>query len=242
MKLVQAVRSGIFLCMFALYTFIFSILIMLTSWMPERVPQFLVTAWSNVTLCSLKVICGLSYKVNGFDKFKAAQKEHGGIVLMSKHESTLETIIFQSLLQAKAAFIVKKELLSIPFYGWAFKVFKPIAIDRNNKSGAMEQIIDQGSAALKSGRPVLIFPEGTRMPHGTKTVVKRGGVMLAQEAKAMIMPVAINTGLFWGRGQFIKSTGETTLSFCELIDPSDKEIKDLQLEIAQVIDQEIATF
>lgn len=242
LTIIQAVRSVIFLLCMTFFTFTHATIILLLCWMPRQVLEFFVTNWCAINLYLLKIVCGLSYRVKGLNEFNQTINQHGGVVLMSKHQSAMETMILQSVVEPSPALVLKKELLNIPFYGWALSRLKPIAINRKEKASAMEQVIDRGSVALREGRSVLIFPEGTRTRPGNETTVKKGGVNLALAADAVIVPIALNTGLFWGKGQFVKTPGIATVSFGPAITVTGKTVSELQTAIKNWIDQEIATF
>ncbi len=224
----------------AFFTFTHASIILLFFWLPQSILQRVVSNWCVLNLFCLKIFCGLSYQVKGLVELESTIKEVGGVVLMCKHQSTMETLILQAVLKQKPALVLKKELLNIPFYGWALSRLKPIAINRKEKASAMEQVITRGTAALQAGRSVLIFPEGTRTPYGQATIVKKGGINLALEANALIVPIALNTGRFWGKGQLLKQPGLVTVSFGPSIASSGKDVTELQAEVKNWIDQEIS--
>lgn len=231
---------------YSIYFFIsiifFAVFILLCFPFNSRLAIAAVTVWCKSNLAALKISCGIDYEIRGKANFAKLQNSEEGYVLMCKHQSTLETIILFALLEDSMAIILKKELLALPFYGWGLAKLKPIAIDRKERESALEQVIEKGSAVLESGRHVLIFPEGTRTPYGAKTKVKRGGVCLAQAANVDMMPIALNTGKFWARNAFRKKPGKAIISFGEFISTADKTIEALQQEVAERIDQDIASF
>ena len=237
-----SLRSALYLLLVCVITVTHATTILLLFWLPTRWLQKIVTSWCAINLYFIKHIYILSYEVKGLTHLKKAIQEHGGVVLMSKHQSTFETMIFQVILKSEPAIVLKKELLNIPFYGWALARMKPIAIDRKDKSSAMEQVVNRGTEALKAGRMVLIFPEGTRTPYGKATRVKKGGINLALNADAPIIPVALNTGKYWPRGSLFKQPGMATLSFGEPIKVEGKSVEQLQAEIQTWIDTEIKQF
>lgn len=150
----------------------------------------------------LKLICHLDYKLIGAENIP---KKRNGIIL-SKHQSTWETF-FLPVLFHDPAIILKREILWVPFFGWGLAASKPIAINRNKKRNAMQQIITQGKQFLAKGRWILIFPEGTRMPTGTVGNYKAGGARLAVETGYPVLPIAHNAGLYWPKRKFIKQPG-----------------------------------
>lgn len=156
-------------------------------------------AWSNVWW--VKVTCGLSYRLHGKENIPEEAS-----IIMCNHQSTWETLALQFIFPPQV-WVLKKELLWIPVFGWGLATLNPIAIDRNAGRKALRQVVEQGKERLKKGAWVTIFPEGTRIPIGkTRRYGKSGGV-LAEESGALIVPVAHNAGLFWPRNSFLKKPG-----------------------------------
>ncbi len=149
----------------------------------------------------LGITCNITVKVDGLQNIPKQ-----AVVILSNHQSPWETIYFYSLFTPVAA-ILKKELLSIPFFGWALALLKPIAIDRKRKLTARQAILDQGSARLDSGISILIFPEGTRVSVGDKKKFQTGGAVLAIDCGYDVLPVAHNAGEHWPARQFLKYPG-----------------------------------
>jgi 1-acyl-sn-glycerol-3-phosphate acyltransferase len=150
----------------------------------------------------LRFICHIDYQVEGLEHIP---HDRTGIVF-SKHQSTWETM-FLPLIFHDPAVIVKRELMWIPFFGWGLAVSEPISINRNNKSSAMQQIIQKGKKCLDAGRWLLVFPEGTRVPAGKVGKYHLGGARLAVATGYFIIPVAHNAGYFWPKRKFIKRPG-----------------------------------
>ncbi|MBA3775915.1 MAG: 1-acyl-sn-glycerol-3-phosphate acyltransferase, partial [Betaproteobacteria bacterium] len=160
-------------------------------------------------------------------------------VVMSKHSSTWETMAL-NLYFPSLAFVAKKELLSIPFFGWGFALASPITIDRSAGIGAMQQIVKQGRERFKQGFWIVVYPEGTRIPAGTRARYKTGGARLAKELRAPIVPVAHNAGYLWPKGVFGKKPGTITLSIGKPIDSSRKDAVTLAHEVETWIETEVA--
>jgi len=146
--------------------------------------------------------CNLSYEVIGREHIP---KDANGLIFC-KHQSTWETYMLQCVFPPQT-WLLKKELMSIPFFGWALALLEPVAIERKAGRKALKQLLDQGSQRLKDGRWVVIFPEGTRVAPGEKGHYMRGGAMLAKKTAYPVVPVAHNAGEFWPKGQFIKRPG-----------------------------------
>ncbi len=161
--------------------------------------------WSRITIWLARWILGIRYRVVGLKHLPK-----GPCVVLAKHQSAWETIAFQ-LFMPPLAFVLKKELLRIPFFGWGLAMVSPIAIDRNAGREALKALEEQGRQRLAQGFWVVVFPEGSRMPPGQKGKYNVGGAWLAVKAGVPVLPVAHNAGRLWGRNAFIKRPGEITV-------------------------------
>ena len=145
-------------------------------------------------------------------------------IVLSKHSSTWETLAL-TLFFPPLAYVAKKELLSIPFFGWGFALASPITIDRKAGTDAMHQIAAQGRERFRQGFWIVIYPEGTRIRAGTRSKYKTGGARLAIELGVPILPVAHNAGYLWPKGVFGKRPGTVTISFGKPIPPDGKDAR-----------------
>lgn len=191
-------------------------------------------SWTRMITGLLKWLCGLGFTVEGRENLPA----RNSIVLM-KHSSAYETLI-QQLIFPDQCWVLKRELMWLPFFGWALAALHPIAINRASRSAAVRQIIEQGKQQLDSGRWIMIFPEGTRMPSGQTRRYGVSGVLLAQEAGRLLVPVAHNAGDFWPRRGLRKYPG--TVRFCigPPVDPTGREPRKVNEEIQNWIETKIA--
>ena len=149
----------------------------------------------------LKWLCGIGYEVEGRENIP-----DGPAIIFCKHQSTWETYALQILFPPQC-WVLKRELMWVPFFGWGMAMLRPISIDRSSGRKAVKQITAQGIQRLKDGIWVVIFPEGTRVPPGVHKRWGVGGSLLAAKAGVPVVPVAHNAGEFWGRGSFIKRPG-----------------------------------
>ena len=196
------IRSLIF-SIYSLSTIVlYSLVCAFTVIFPLPVRYVFIRAYLRVYMWVLKHLCHIDYTVEGLENIP---KDHSGIV-MSKHQSTWETF-FLPLIFKDPVVIVKRELLWIPFFGWALAVSNPISINRSEKSSAMAQVISKGKKYLKLGRWIIVFPEGTRTAVGQIGHYRLGGARLAVETGSDIIPVAHNAGRRWPRRKFIKRPG-----------------------------------
>jgi 1-acyl-sn-glycerol-3-phosphate acyltransferase len=168
--------------------------------LPYRFKYKILQSWSLFFIFSAKKICGLRYQVTGIKNIPST-----AAVVLSNHQSTWEAIFMQVLLPTQC-WVLKRELLLIPFFGWALALLKPIAINRKN-SNAAKQLLKQGAKRLRDGIFVIIFPEGTRVQVGACKPFKRSGAALAKEAGVDILPIAHNAGKLWPRGLWITKPG-----------------------------------
>ncbi len=161
--------------------------------------------WSRIIIGLARWVLGIRYRVIGLEHLP-----NGPCVVLAKHQSAWETIAFQ-LFMPPLAFVLKKELLKIPFFGWGLAMTSPIAIDRNAGREALKTLEEQGRQRLAQGFWVVIFPEGSRMPPGVRGRYNVGGAWLAVKAGVPVLPVAHNAGRLWGKNAFIKRAGEITV-------------------------------
>lgn len=201
----------------------------------EVVMRRVCITWCDFSIFWARVCCGIHYEVIGREHIPA-----GACVVLSKHQSAWETLFLQSLF-FPAATVLKQELLRIPFFGWGLRFFDPIAIDRGNPNNALKAVIKQGGEKLAQGRRVVIFPEGTRtLPGDSNTNYSVGGAMLATKNKALVLPVALNSGDCWPRGTIIKKPGTITVVIGAPIDSSQYSTKELNEHVRQWIEARLA--
>src|SRR6266566_4252207 len=229
-------RSLFFALFQLIVTPIYAILVLLAFWLPP-VPRFkFITGWCWINLAAARLICGIRHRVLGRQNIPPRHAPH---IVMSKHSSTWETLALNFLFPP-LAFVAKKELLSIPFFGWAFTLASPITIDRKAGMDAMQQIAEQGRERLRQGFWIVIYPEGTRIRAGTRAKYKTGGARLAIELATPILPVAHNAGYLWPKGLFGKRPGTVTISFGKPISPVGKDVTALIREVETWIETEVA--
>ncbi|MBN8827839.1 MAG: 1-acyl-sn-glycerol-3-phosphate acyltransferase [Sphingobacteriia bacterium] len=163
--------------------------------------------WAKVIEIGLRVICGIKHKI--INKENAIREN---VIYACKHESAWETIMF-FLLAHKPAYVLKRELVRIPVFGWYFIGMKMIFIDRKAGVSALKKLIKESKEALINNRQIVIFPEGTRIKHGEKGKIQVGTYVLYKETGAKVVPVALNSGKFWGKNSFLKFPGTITVKF-----------------------------
>ena len=205
------IRSCLFFLWFAITSAVIAVGGVWVLLLPRHATEILSKTWSRVTLFGLKWIAGLDYEVRG-------TVPTGAVLIAAKHMSMWDTAVLYLLLDDACA-VVKRSLLNIPFYGWYLWKAGVIAIDREGKASALKQMVAQAKAALADDRPLFIFPEGTRKAPGMPPDYKPGVAALYTQTDVTCVPVALNSGLFWGRRSFLKRPGRVVVEFQEPIPP-----------------------
>ena len=206
-------RSAVFNAFFYLHT-IYRLLVMLPSaFGTKRSVMAQVNRWAWVDRRAITVIAGVEVEIRGLEHVPT-----GGALLASKHQSTFETVALLDLF-TDPTFVLKKELRSIPLFGLYTKVADQIAVDRTAGRAALKEMTALAEAAVAAGRQIIIYPEGTRRPAGAEPAYKQGVAHLYRELGVPMVPVALNTGLFWGRHQFLRRPGLLVVEFLPLIPP-----------------------
>jgi 1-acyl-sn-glycerol-3-phosphate acyltransferase len=227
-------RSLLFYFGLALTTLIFVPLSLLLYPLPFALRFNFVSKWAVVNLRWLKLCCGLDHEVEGLENVP----EDGAAIIMCKHQSAWETLALQLLFPAQV-WVLKRELLWIPIYGWGLAAMDPIAIDRGSASKALRQIVDQGCQRLAQGLWVVIFPEGTRTAAGERHKYQPGGGMLASKSEYPVIPVAHNSGYFWPRNSITKFPGTIKMVIGPAIKTKGKSAKEITKECEEWIESTI---
>ncbi len=181
----------------------------------------------------LKLICGLEIEVRGRENIVK-----GGAIYASKHQSAMETYYLTSYLK-NATFIFKKELTHVPFFGWAVKLYGSVPVDRSGGSRAMKDMLFHAKQLLAGGQSIIIFPEGTRTKPGQTLPYKPGVAFLYQNIDVPVIPVAVNTGLFWEKRSFLRHPGKIIFEFLPPM-PQGLDKKAFLTELQQRIEKKCA--
>lgn len=211
----SVLRSLTFNVLWAAWTAIFGLAIpwLSLAGFPPKTIRRLSRAWARGVLALLAAVVGVRYVVRG-----AHHRPPGPCLIVVNHQSTWETLA-ALVLFPDVAIVAKRELLRIPVMGWYLKHSPMIVIDREEGSKALRQMTEAGRAALAGGRSVLIFPEGTRRPVGVPVRFKRGVALLYRSLAVAVLPVALDSGRFWGRGLWTKAPGTIRVSMLPPIAP-----------------------
>nr|VFK43612.1 MAG: 1-acyl-sn-glycerol-3-phosphate acyltransferase [Candidatus Kentron sp. TC]VFK45117.1 MAG: 1-acyl-sn-glycerol-3-phosphate acyltransferase [Candidatus Kentron sp. TC] len=216
------IRSAAFTSTQILSTVVYGAICLLFAWfLPFPARHRFVTFWVRFNLWCLARICSIEYQVEGKENIP----ETVGVVL-SRHESAWETLALQVLFTPQT-WVLKRELLWIPFLGWGLIVLHPISLDRNAGVRALGKLVREGCERVKAGGWVIIFPEGTRAAPGETKPYLSGGAMLAKRAGCCILPVAHNAGDFWARRGFVKKPGTIRVVIGPVIDSKDRGVAEM---------------
>jgi 1-acyl-sn-glycerol-3-phosphate acyltransferase len=231
---VRLLRSSLFLLVQSLTAGLFGFLSLFLFFLPPVRRNRLIAGWAHFMMWLARLLVGIRYKVTGLEHLPA-----GPAVILAKHQSAWETIAFQVIFPP-VCFVLKRELLRIPFFGWGLAMTSPIAIDRGAGREALKQIEAQGKARLAAGLWVVTFPEGTRIAPGQKGNYQIGGAWLAAKAGAPVVPVAHNAGRFWGKQAFLKHPGEIQVVIGPAIATAGRKPTEVNAEVEAWIEAEMA--
>jgi len=198
-------------------------------WMAER--------WLGWAMAGARVILGIRTRVIGMENLP--QEQRAGAVLLVKHQSTLETFLMPTLMPHPLAYVFKKELIYVPFFGWAMARLDMIHIDRKQGARAFSKVVAQGRVLLAQGIWIIMFPEGTRIPRGQRGVYKNGGTRLAIQTGAPVIPVAVTSARVWPRKAFIKYPGVVDVSIGPAIPTAGRKAEELMNEVEAWIEGEM---
>lgn len=224
-------------CLFAAFQIVitppFAVISLLTFPFDPFTRYRVITTWTRLVLWGAETICGIRYRVLGAENVPAQ-----ACVVLSKHQSAWETLAFQVIFPPQV-YVIKRELLWIPFFGWGLAMLSPVAIDRTAGMRALKQMLAQGKDRIARGFWIIVFPEGTRIAPGARGTYQTGGAAIAVHAGAPVLPVAHNAGTCWGRHAFRKYPGTITVSIGKPIDSHGKKAAALTREVETWIETEI---
>ena len=193
--------------------------------------------WLRLAVNSGKLMLGIRNEVIGFENLPVGSTAPA--ILLLKHQSTWETFCMPTLMPHPLAYVFKKELLYVPFFGWAMGRMDMIHIDRSKRAQAFNKVVEQGQRLLNQGTWVIMFPEGTRIPRGHKGTYKSGGTRLAVETGAPVIPIAVTSAKCWPRKAFIKKPGVVEFSIGKPIPSQGREPDELMREVEAWIEAEM---
>ncbi len=234
-----AVRSFLFLLYMAVSVVPWATVVLIVSIFTrgDRI-YWLCAGWLTHSISAARVICGVRHRMHGLDNLAEANRAPAVIVL-PKHQSTWETFAFPGLMPHPLAYVFKRELLYIPFFGWAMARMDMIHIDRARRSEAWRRVAEQGARHMKHGSWVIMFPEGTRAARGSQEEYKSGGTRLAVTTGAAVLPIAVTSARCWPRKTFLLRPGLIDVSVGPLIASAGRRPDELMREVEAWIEGEM---
>lgn len=207
MSILQAIRTFFFYLLLGTSSLLWcSLSFFIASFLPFKARyRFINVYWCRCALWLTKVFLKINVEVKG-----AENVPERPCVIVSNHQSTWETFFLSAYFEPLSQ-VLKRELLYVPFFGWAMAMLRPIAIDRDNPKAALKQVASKGDELLKDNVWVLIFPEGTRVPYGQMGKFSRSGSALAVNADLPVLPIAHNAGKYWPKTGWVRHPGTITV-------------------------------
>lgn len=199
-------RSFIFNALFMTITALAAIIAMVLLPFHSRVMRFFIRYWARLIIWVLRLVCGIRVEVTGLEHIAP-----GAAIIASKHQSAFDTFVWPALLD-HPSYVLKRELLNLPFWGRAARHTGAVAVDRDGGGAALRALVRDGKRVLDEGRPLVIFPEGTRSAPGERLPYQPGVAALVIGSGAPCYPVATNSGRHWGRRAFHKTPGVIAIS------------------------------
>ena len=195
---------------------------------------WLCVGWLKLSIWGAKAICGVHARLHGFENLPDSP-----VVLLPKHQSTWETFAFPGLMPHPLAYVFKRELLYIPFFGWAMARMDMIHIDRSKRAQAWNLVAEQGRKVMQRGHWVIMFPEGTRAARGGQGTYKSGGTRLAITCGRPVVPIAVTSARCWPRKSFVLRPGVIDVSVGKPIASTDRKPDELMAEVERWIEGEM---
>ncbi len=193
--------------------------------------------WLRTAIFGARWILGIQVRVSGMENLPDGRASPA--ILLAKHQSTLETFLLPTLMPHPLAYVFKRELLYVPFFGWAIARLDMVHIDRRQRAAAFAKVVEQGKRLLSQGVWVIMFPEGTRTERGGQGQYKSGGTRLAVATGAPVVPIAVTSGKVWPRKAFIKKPGIVDVSIGRPIPSEGRDPEELLREVEAWIESEM---
>mgnify|MGYP003342126929 FL=1 len=193
--------------------------------------------WLRWAIAGARVIMGVRYRVQGMEHLPTGSTSPA--ILLVKHQSTYETFLMPVIMPHPLAYVFKKELLKVPFFGWGIGCLDMIHIDRSQRAQAFNKVVAQGRKLLDRGVWVIMFPEGTRIARGERGTYKTGGTRLAVETGAPVIPIAVTSAKCWPRKALIKRPGVVDVSIGLPIDSAGRDPEELMRQVEDWIESEM---
>lgn len=233
-------RSALYLLFLTVTVIPWSLVAVVASVFLKGSPLYRIcTAWLYTAILGAKWICGVHWRIQGMEHLPTAAEEKAAVILVPKHQSTWETFAFPALMPHPLSYVFKKELIYIPFFGWAISRLDMVHIDRSRRSEAWRKVSEQGAQFMAQGNWMIMFPEGTRIARGEKGEYKSGAARLAVSSQTPLVPIAVTSARCWPRKTFLLRPGVVDISIGRPIDPAGRRPDELMREVEQWIEGEM---
>jgi len=231
-------RSVLHMVWMALTVVPYALAIMVGAFWRDRTSLYwIAVAWLDQVIRGAQLLLGIEVRVTGMEHLPIGRTMPA--ILLVKHQSTLETFLLPTLMPHPLAYVFKRELLKVPFFGWAIGRLDMIHIDRSQRAQAFNKVVEQGKRLLAQGIWIIMFPEGTRIPRGQQGTYKSGGARLAIETGAPVIPIAVTSAKVWPRKAFVKRPGVVDVSIGPPIASAGREGDELMREVEHWIEAEM---
>jgi 1-acyl-sn-glycerol-3-phosphate acyltransferase len=234
-----AVRSVLFFAWMGLTVIPWALAVLVASLFVRGDPLYWICAnWLSVVMWGCRRICGVRMRIQGMDNLPPADRQ-SPVILLSKHQSTWETFTYPTIMSHPLAYVFKRELLYIPFFGWAIGRLDMVHIDRSKRNEAFARVVEQGKRILANGNWIIMFPEGTRTPRGSQGAYKSGGSRLALATGAPVVPIACTSARCWPRKSLLVRPGIVDVSIGKPIPVEGRNADELMREVETWIETEM---
>lgn len=230
-----AVRSALFVLFMAVTVIPWALAVLVVSVFARGNTVYkLCVGWLTLSIWGAKVICGVHARLHGMERLPDYP-----VVLLPKHQSTWETFAFPGLMPHPLCYVFKRELLYIPFFGWAIGRLDFVHIDRSKRAEAWNRVAEQGRKYMAKGNWMIMFPEGTRSPRGGQGVYKAGATRLAIETGTPVVPIAVSSAKCWPRKSLLLRPGVIDISVGAPISPLGRQADEMMREVEAWIEAEM---
>jgi 1-acyl-sn-glycerol-3-phosphate acyltransferase len=236
--MLAVIRSAIFVVWMAITVVPFALSAMVVSIFVRGDPVYWICiSWLRGCIWGARVICGVRYRVSGMEHLPTERT--AAVILAPKHQSTWETFAFPTLMPHPLCYVFKRELLYIPFFGWAIGRLDMVHIDRSKRAEAWNRVAEQGRRYMAKGNWMIMFPEGTRTPRGGQGTYKSGATRLAITTGTPVVPIAVSSAKCWPRKSFVLRPGLIDVSIGAPIRPEGRQPEEMMREVEAWIEAEM---
>ncbi len=239
-RLLCLLRSALFVAWLAVTVVPWALAVVLVSIFVRGDPIYrMCVGWVSTAVFGARAICGVRARVRGMDNLPTAADKTASVILLSKHQSSWEALAYPGLMPHPLAYVFKRELLCIPFFGWAMARMDMIHIDRSKRAEAWKRVAEQGAKLMARGHWIIMFPEGTRSARGGKGSYKTGGTRLAVTTGRPVVPIAVASARCWPRRSFLLRPGVVDVSIGKPIAAVGRQPDELMREVESWIEAEM---